>query len=88
MGHFTFFARFLPDKIGFIVRWMRLVAYSVHFAAMLHGALCLVLIVWFARLLSTACTSRCTVLYMSVTWKNKTEAGKKIMREIRRNLEG
>ena len=50
MGHFTFFARFLPDKIGFIVRWMRLVAYSVHFAAMLHGALCLVLIVWFARL--------------------------------------
>jgi hypothetical protein len=49
LGHFKFFARLLPDTIWFIVRWMRLVVYSVYFAATLHGALCLVLIVFFAR---------------------------------------
>jgi hypothetical protein len=78
LGHFNFFARLLPDTIGFIVRWMRLVVYSVYFAATLQGALCFIFIDFFLPgLFSTACTSCCTVLYMCLTWENEKEDWKK-----------
>ena len=78
----------MPDTIGFIVRWMRLVVYNVYSAATLQGALCLVLIVFVARIvLYTVHFVLHGALHVSDVGGRDRGQGK-TTRGIRRNLEG